>query len=949
MEQKIRKYDAFISYRHQKNDMAVAEKLQNLLERQKIWEEDGTRKRTLTIFRDQSELPTSDNLGKDIRTALENSRFLIVICSRMYQESKWCMEELNYFRSLHGNTNKNILPILIEGEPEEVFPEKLRWDEVERRLADGSIKTEMVEIEPLAADIRADSLRNMLHRLKSKEYFRIAAPIMGLSFDNLYQRKKRAHIKMIITVLVIIMVLSVLFGLYSFYMFKTIEDKQAQIFENESVRLADAAMTQLENKDYSLALLLADEAYSFFEKSEKGYAYSEAEYAIRSAVFAERFESSVPVLNCKGVIPFQTEGFEIICSLDNGKILQISDGEKTYLLKTDNGQIIESFLGNSFSFNDDLTSYVEINRTGTYEVCFVGMKWDTSEIYFSYVADCRPASYYNAFYDEKTGDCYLFVDEVLCACVKPDGTYVENSKIEQLYPDTVRNKIEKENTFRSYENNCDLNFTSLSIEEHMACSSEDIMLEYTMQLRGYDEIKLTDYNEELVLVSGKSDSDGGVYHTFFYARNLKEWKADFEGRFYLDRSNGLLYQKLQNMLVIYQINENVLVNSEPSKKQDSFFTVSPNGQRCCLMDNHLTDETGQACDYAWVEIFDVNNMDSALFGEEIRMSNPVSVKYQYNEDMSRIIYEDKSGVVYVKDIEQNILWKMDDEACEYIYAVAIEPKGNLVAVAYRKENGNNCIILFDIEKETISQIDLQMYSVWSLSISHIEILKSNLLVADSQSLHLFNLEDESYIKLKGSAAMAHTQKYLTEDNLLFSMISSDGYDIGGQLKYHLAGIYDLKTNEYQDIGCAVYDYDIASGFFVYQEMKENGYVPTIVVMRRQKQGGFAPVWEIKSEKVDMQLLHNGMSLEGNLLLLSGEDTCEVYDLAAKRKIMETGFPKMYLGNELLYYASMDVTNHELNRWQVQETIDELKEEVSRLLNGRVLSEDERKRFYIISQ
>ena len=253
MVQNLRKYDAFISYRHREKDMAVAEKLQSLLEKQKIREENGAKKRTLRIFRDQSELPTSDNLGKDIRTALENSRFLIVICSEAYQESKWCMEELNYFRSLHGNTNENILPILLEGEPDEVFPEVLRWGEVEHTLEDGSIHTERVEIEPLAADVRALELRQILRRLKTKEYFRIAAPIMGLSFDDLFQRKKRAHRRMVMSVLFFGMVLSMAFGIYSYYMFKQIADKQNQIWENESIRLADAAGTQLENEDSCLA------------------------------------------------------------------------------------------------------------------------------------------------------------------------------------------------------------------------------------------------------------------------------------------------------------------------------------------------------------------------------------------------------------------------------------------------------------------------------------------------------------------------------------------------------------------------------------------------------------------------------------------------------------------------------------------------------------------------
>ena len=86
-------YDAFISYRHLPADMAVAEKLQKLLESRK--KKDGSK---LAVFRDRSDLPTTSDLGADIRNALEHSRFLIVICSPQYQQSRWCMTELEYFQ-----------------------------------------------------------------------------------------------------------------------------------------------------------------------------------------------------------------------------------------------------------------------------------------------------------------------------------------------------------------------------------------------------------------------------------------------------------------------------------------------------------------------------------------------------------------------------------------------------------------------------------------------------------------------------------------------------------------------------------------------------------------------------------------------------------------------------------------------------------------------------------
>ncbi|MBQ8041080.1 MAG: hypothetical protein IJ274_14645, partial [Lachnospiraceae bacterium] len=109
-------------------------------------------------------------------------------------------------------------------------------------------------------------------------------------------------------------------------------------------------------------------------------------------------------------------------SLDEGKVLQVSDGETTYLYETENGQMIDSFLGRNFAFHDELELYVEMDRIDTRAVCFRGIKRETSEVYFSYVEECKPASSYNGFYDRETGDCYLFVDGCLCAVVTVDGT-----------------------------------------------------------------------------------------------------------------------------------------------------------------------------------------------------------------------------------------------------------------------------------------------------------------------------------------------------------------------------------------------------------------------------------------------------------------------------------------------------------------------------------------------
>ena len=188
-----KKYQAFISYRHLPLDKAVAIRLQTLLE--KLTPPRGTvckNSRKITrIFRDESELPTSGDLGMDIITALENSDFLVVLCSPKLKLSKWCLREIEYFKELNGGRINRILPILIDGEPSESFPEALKVD----INKDG----EQVEVEPLACNITAGGDIKATLKLLNKEYLRIAAPLLGCGFDDLYRRHRRRKIRQITT------------------------------------------------------------------------------------------------------------------------------------------------------------------------------------------------------------------------------------------------------------------------------------------------------------------------------------------------------------------------------------------------------------------------------------------------------------------------------------------------------------------------------------------------------------------------------------------------------------------------------------------------------------------------------------------------------------------------------------------------------------------------------
>ena len=237
-------YDAFISYRHLPLDMAVAERTQKLLENYRAPHSlgKGHKRRIERIFRDQTELPTSGDLDNAIQRALQSSRFLIIVLSRELKESKWCMEEIRSFKEAHGGKIDHILPILIDGEPDESIPDILRHEIRKIVHEDGTEEMTEVEVEPLCCDVRADSMKGALKKLKA-EFLRLAAPMLEVGYDDLYQRHMRAKRRRItiITASTIALLLSVIsvISYFSYQTYRAQQRYQSNLVDNYAQRGAN--------------------------------------------------------------------------------------------------------------------------------------------------------------------------------------------------------------------------------------------------------------------------------------------------------------------------------------------------------------------------------------------------------------------------------------------------------------------------------------------------------------------------------------------------------------------------------------------------------------------------------------------------------------------------------------------------------------------------------------
>ena len=131
------------------------------------------------IFRDRDELPASTNLSATVQSALQKSRYLIVLCSPDAARSKWVNQEILEFKAARGE--KNIICAIVGRAPSDMeesadpstgfFPTAIMMDDE--------------TAEPLAADLRRGCDGKRLGKLK------IVAGLLGTGLDELVQRDTR--------------------------------------------------------------------------------------------------------------------------------------------------------------------------------------------------------------------------------------------------------------------------------------------------------------------------------------------------------------------------------------------------------------------------------------------------------------------------------------------------------------------------------------------------------------------------------------------------------------------------------------------------------------------------------------------------------------------------------------------------------------------------------------
>lgn len=249
-------YNAFISYRHADQDIKVAKAIQSDLEHfhvpRKIQKTTGLKKIN-RIFLDKDELGAASDLSAEISYALEHADHLIVICSTATRESAWVPREIEYF--LRNHSRSQITTVLVNGEPEDVIPDILKYEDRTYQNEYGQEYTVRVPLEPLSCDYR-------LPRSKAKklELPRLASKLLSCSYDELMNRRRAYKMRRLSLIFAAVLAVMLGFGGYLLYSRNKIRTNLEDSLRNQSLYLANESMFSSANEQRILALQLALEA-----------------------------------------------------------------------------------------------------------------------------------------------------------------------------------------------------------------------------------------------------------------------------------------------------------------------------------------------------------------------------------------------------------------------------------------------------------------------------------------------------------------------------------------------------------------------------------------------------------------------------------------------------------------------------------------------------------------
>jgi len=102
-------YDVFVTFRDEDTRNNFVDFLFDALETKDI-----------IVFRDNTNLKKGESIGPELLRAIERSQVFVVVFSRNYASSTWCLQELEKICECVQGSGKHVLPVFYDVDPSEV-------------------------------------------------------------------------------------------------------------------------------------------------------------------------------------------------------------------------------------------------------------------------------------------------------------------------------------------------------------------------------------------------------------------------------------------------------------------------------------------------------------------------------------------------------------------------------------------------------------------------------------------------------------------------------------------------------------------------------------------------------------------------------------------------------------------------------------------------------------
>ena len=813
-ESKIKyKYDAFISYRHIEPDLTIAKILHEMIEKFNIPkhlrtvsndENSINDKHIFRVFRDREELSTKD-LSTMIEEAIANSKNLIVICSKRTSLSPWCRKEVQLFKKIHGVNN--IIPVLIEGEPDEAFIDELK------NLKVTFINSENVEeeknIELLAADIRSDEVKSpsfkgyeileyskdpklneltkkSLDILKKSEIYRIVASMLNVNYGDLKLRHQERYLKRIIytSIAASIAMLIFVISITTLYLKSVASERKAN--EQSSLMTLNMANEANLQGDRILGVLIAQEAMKNVSPKMEKYNKLKAQYenvlnnSLITLPFSNQFilatESETEAFgissDSKWLISSGSFNNAIIWNLENGEIQKTLTFEAPVVSIALSPDSKKSYVGtaNNKIFEVNMENYEIKNIFGDANLPAVAMRVSKNN---KYLFALRNALILDIFDIQNQKKLYSFtfpIDNMITG-------FTENPQTNNFFI------LRKDNSITEY----DINTGEALIVHALATNSEkNFLRKMTVSDNGilfYSDIQ--DNTESLVMKNLQSGQINHATNVRFFSANIVVNKE--ASLLYVNSLNNFITRfNLSNLKANEEINvpeRATYLDTKRTQYNESIeiFALSPDENTLAVVLKNMTVGA-----FRGIKNMTTNYSSEFILNEKSTHKAPIEI-IRFTPDSKKIITSADDYTIRVMDTESTI---GESQLLDGKIVASSRDKNSILILSGEKISKYN----FDTNKEEfIALLDPKFLKIFQ----EFAITNNVSLVALSDST---NGASASVFDVKQDKKIYTTKPHIVKDGMLPYILelqfSNDGnflYTLGPDNQLF---VHNAKTGEF---------------------------------------------------------------------------------------------------------------------------------------------------------